>query len=189
MEGAEVSKLLANKWKSLPKEEQVKWYTEAERLKKLHQAQFPNYKYNPKSKPKKLSMKQSVAKLDPALVPLAAQRPLIAPAPGPPAAILTPAGGESSEFSISIPETGDISIHNITTNQDIIIPSTTQGGQEFIGVPHPGQEFLGLPQLTPLDTDSNVGLPIIITTTANNDENTEVIELSSPIPPPIVELD
>ena len=82
---------------------------------------------------------------------------------------------------------GDISIHNITTNQDIIIPSTTQG-QDFIGVPHPGQEFLGLPQLTPLDTDANVGLPIIITTTAN-DENTEVIELASPIPPPVVELD
>ena len=183
-----MSKLLADKWKSLPNEEQVKWYTEAERLKKLHQAQFPNYKYNPKSKPKKLSMKQSVAKLDPALVPLATQRPLIAPAPGP-AAILTPTGGESNEFSISIPESGqgDISIHNITTNQDIIIPSTTQG-QDFIGVPHPGQEFLGLPQLTPLDTDSNVGLPIIITTTAN-DENSEVIELTSPIPPPVVELD
>ena len=48
MDGATVSKLLADKWKSLPPEEHRKWYGEAERLKNLHQLQHPNYKYNPK---------------------------------------------------------------------------------------------------------------------------------------------
>ena len=70
MDGATVSKLLADKWKSLPQDEQYKWYNEAERLKNLHLMQHPNYKYNPKSRPKKLSMKQSVARLDGPLVPI-----------------------------------------------------------------------------------------------------------------------
>ena len=41
MDGASVSKLLAEKWKSLPVEEQHEYFNEAERLKNLHQARHP----------------------------------------------------------------------------------------------------------------------------------------------------
>ena len=60
-DGASVSKLLAEKWKSMTSEEQAPYYTEAERLKSLHLLQHPNYKYSPKSK--RMGMKKSVAKL------------------------------------------------------------------------------------------------------------------------------
>merc|ERR1712080_710996 len=61
-DGAAVSKLLAEKWKSLPSEQQQEYYQEAERLKNLHMLQHPNYKYTPKSR--RLGTKKSVAKLD-----------------------------------------------------------------------------------------------------------------------------
>ena len=69
MDGATVSKLLADKWKMMSDAEKSRWYTEQERMKNLHQLQHPNYKYNPKMRPKKLSMKQSVARIDPTLAP------------------------------------------------------------------------------------------------------------------------
>ena len=70
MDGATVSKLLADKWKMMSDAEKSRWYTEQERMKNLHQLQHPNYKYNPKMRPKKLSMKQSVARIDPYLAPM-----------------------------------------------------------------------------------------------------------------------
>ena len=69
MDGATVSKLLADKWKMMSDAEKSRWYSEQERMKSLHQLQHPNYKYNPKMRPKKLSMKQSVARIDPTLAP------------------------------------------------------------------------------------------------------------------------
>ena len=48
MDGATVSKLLADKWKMMSDAEKSRWYTEQERMKNLHQLQHPNYKYNPK---------------------------------------------------------------------------------------------------------------------------------------------
>ena len=50
MDGATVSKVLAEKWKSMTTEDQHQYYQEAERLKNLHQIQHPNYKYNPKAR-------------------------------------------------------------------------------------------------------------------------------------------
>merc|ERR1719449_233035 len=70
MDGATVSKLLADKWKMMSDAEKSRWYTEQERMENLHQLQHPNYKYNPKMRPKKLSMKQSVARIDPTLAPI-----------------------------------------------------------------------------------------------------------------------
>ena len=70
MDGATVSKLLADKWKMMSDAEKSRWYNEQERMKNLHQLQHPNYKYNPKMRPKKLSMKQSVARIDPTLAPI-----------------------------------------------------------------------------------------------------------------------
>lgn len=63
MDGATVSKILAEKWKSMTPEEQSPFYEESERLKNLHLVQHPNYKYSPKHK--RIGMKKSVAKLDP----------------------------------------------------------------------------------------------------------------------------
>ena len=62
MDGASVSKVLAEKWKALPSNEQQEFYVEAEKLKNLHQLQHPNYKYKPQAR--RLGMKKSVAKSD-----------------------------------------------------------------------------------------------------------------------------
>ena len=44
IDGASVSKILAEEWKKLGEEEKKKYSDEAERLKSLHQLQHPNYK-------------------------------------------------------------------------------------------------------------------------------------------------
>ena len=62
LDGVTVSRLLADKWKSMTSEEQAPFYLEAEKLKSAHQLQHPNYKYSPKAR--RLGMKKSVAKLD-----------------------------------------------------------------------------------------------------------------------------
>ena len=63
MDGATVSKVLAEKWKAMDTEGQGPYYQEAERLKNLHQIQHPNYKYNPKAR--RMGMKKSMARIDP----------------------------------------------------------------------------------------------------------------------------
>ena len=63
MDGATVSKVLAEKWKAMDTESQQHYYQEAERLKNLHQIQHPNYKYNPKAR--RMGMKKSMARIDP----------------------------------------------------------------------------------------------------------------------------
>ncbi|KAF2362811.1 High mobility group box domain [Trinorchestia longiramus] len=47
---AEISKKLGQEWKTLNEEEKKPFYEEASRLRKLHNIEFPTYKYQPKKK-------------------------------------------------------------------------------------------------------------------------------------------
>jgi len=49
---AEISKELGRRWKLLPEEARHPYVAEAERLRILHQKEYPDYKYKPKKKPK-----------------------------------------------------------------------------------------------------------------------------------------
>eukprot|EP00095_Tigriopus_kingsejongensis_P004222 maker-scaffold74_size411160-snap-gene-2.4 protein:Tk04222 transcript:maker-scaffold74_size411160-snap-gene-2.4-mRNA-1 annotation:"SoxC" len=49
---AEISKELGRRWKLLSQEARLPYLQEAERLRILHQKEFPDYKYKPKKKPK-----------------------------------------------------------------------------------------------------------------------------------------
>ncbi len=49
---AEISKELGRRWKLLPEEKRKPYIEEAERLRILHQKEYPDYKYKPKKKPK-----------------------------------------------------------------------------------------------------------------------------------------
>jgi hypothetical protein len=49
---AEISKELGRRWKLLPDEARQKYIDEAERLRQLHQKEYPDYKYKPRKKPK-----------------------------------------------------------------------------------------------------------------------------------------
>ena len=49
---AEISKELGRRWKLLPEEARQPYVEEAERLRILHQKEYPDYKYKPRKKPK-----------------------------------------------------------------------------------------------------------------------------------------
>ena len=49
---AEISKELGRRWKLLSEEARRPYIAEAERLRILHQKEYPNYKYKPRKKPK-----------------------------------------------------------------------------------------------------------------------------------------
>ena len=49
---AEISKELGRRWKLLPEESRQPFIDEAERLRILHQKEYPDYKYKPRKKPK-----------------------------------------------------------------------------------------------------------------------------------------
>jgi len=49
---AEISKELGRRWKSLPEDARQSYIEEAERLRILHQKEYPDYKYKPRKKPK-----------------------------------------------------------------------------------------------------------------------------------------
>ena len=49
---AEISKELGRRWKLLPEEARQPFIDEAERLRILHQKEYPDYKYKPRKKPK-----------------------------------------------------------------------------------------------------------------------------------------
>eukprot|EP00095_Tigriopus_kingsejongensis_P009626 maker-scaffold94_size379870-snap-gene-0.12 protein:Tk09626 transcript:maker-scaffold94_size379870-snap-gene-0.12-mRNA-1 annotation:"hypothetical protein L798_11659" len=49
-DGATVSKMLADEWKTLPSERKQVFYQESEHLKNLHQLQHPDYKYSPRAR-------------------------------------------------------------------------------------------------------------------------------------------
>merc|ERR1719414_2937875 len=52
---AEISKELGRRWKLLPEEARQPYIEEAERLRILHQKEYPDYKYKPRKKPKTAS--------------------------------------------------------------------------------------------------------------------------------------
>ena len=49
---AEISKELGRRWKLLPEQARQPYIDEAERLRILHQKEYPDYKYKPRKKPK-----------------------------------------------------------------------------------------------------------------------------------------
>ena len=49
---AEISKELGRRWKLLPEDARQPYIDEAERLRILHQKEYPDYKYKPRKKPK-----------------------------------------------------------------------------------------------------------------------------------------
>lgn len=59
MHNAEISKKLGRRWKLLNDEERQPFIEEAERLRQLHQKEYPDYKYRPRKKTTKPSPKTS----------------------------------------------------------------------------------------------------------------------------------
>ena len=57
---ADVSKFLGRKWKSLTPLEKEPFIQEAEKLRLLHQAEFPDYKYRPKIKVRRRKKSESI---------------------------------------------------------------------------------------------------------------------------------
>ena len=53
---AEISKELGRRWKLLPEDSRQPYIDEAERLRILHQKEYPDYKYKPRKKPKSASI-------------------------------------------------------------------------------------------------------------------------------------
>jgi len=62
MHNAEISKRLGRQWKSLNDEQRQPFIEEAERLRQLHQKEYPDYKYRPRKKTAKVSPKTVTAK-------------------------------------------------------------------------------------------------------------------------------
>ncbi|KAM9355762.1 transcription factor SOX-11a [Pholidichthys leucotaenia] len=61
MHNAEISKRLGKRWKMLKDSEKIPFIREAERLRLKHMADYPDYKYRPKKKPKQDGSKSSAA--------------------------------------------------------------------------------------------------------------------------------
>lgn len=61
MHNAEISKKLGRRWKSLVDEERQPFREEAERLRQLHQREYPDYKYRPRKKSTKPPTKSGPA--------------------------------------------------------------------------------------------------------------------------------
>ena len=141
VDGATVSKLLAEKWRAMEQTEKHKFYIEAERLKNLHQLQHPNYKYAPK--PRRIGMKQSMALTSP--IPKTSNASNISNIQNVPNISNST---ESQEFTINIPDSAseDISVHNVTNDQNIIIQPVTSAASEqpqpqIIPIPEADQTF------------------------------------------------
>ena len=58
---AEISKELGRRWKLLPDAKRKPYIEEAERLRILHQKEYPDYKYKPRKKPKQAAAPPAAA--------------------------------------------------------------------------------------------------------------------------------
>jgi hypothetical protein len=67
---AEISKELGRRWKLLPEEARAPYIEEAERLRLMHQKEFPDYKYKPRKKPKGSSPGCSPSPTSPSPTPM-----------------------------------------------------------------------------------------------------------------------
>lgn len=63
MHNAEISKKLGKRWKLLNDEERAPFIEEAERLRQLHQKEYPDYKYRPRKKTTKPTPKSTSKKM------------------------------------------------------------------------------------------------------------------------------
>ena len=79
---AEISKELGRRWKLLPDEARQPYIDEAERLRLLHQKEYPDYKYKPRKKPKSSSSGSSCSSPPPPPIQIQ-QQPLQQQLPSP----------------------------------------------------------------------------------------------------------
>lgn len=63
MHNAEISKKLGGRWRSLDEDERLPFKQEAEKLRLLHQKEYPDYKYRPRKKSNKVSSTSSSSKV------------------------------------------------------------------------------------------------------------------------------
>ena len=59
---AEISKLLGRRWRGLSQGERNPFIEEAERLRQLHMAEFPDYKYRPRKRPRPRKLSETATK-------------------------------------------------------------------------------------------------------------------------------
>ncbi|GAB1862487.1 Putative transcription factor SOX-14 [Camponotus japonicus] len=101
MHNAEISKKLGKKWKLLSEEARQPFRDEAERLRQLHQKQYPNYKYRPR---KKTSKPAEVSKTKERKRPRkSASLSLALPSPSSSVSSPSPSPSPSSSSSLSTP--------------------------------------------------------------------------------------
>ena len=133
--------------------EKHKFYIEAERLKNLHQLQHPNYKYAPK--PRRLNMKQSVALTSP--IPKTMNTSNLSNSIQ--NVSNTSNSTESQEFTINIPDSAseDISVHNVTNDQNIIIQPVTSTSAS-VASEQPQPQIIPIPEADQTFTTSIVDL-------------------------------
>ncbi|XP_018395818.1 PREDICTED: transcription factor Sox-11-like [Cyphomyrmex costatus] len=104
MHNAEISKSLGKEWKLLPEMAKKPYREEAERLRKLHQKEYPNYKYRPRKKTSKPAevLKAKERKRTRKSVSLSLSSPSLPPSPSSSSSMLsTPSNSPASMLASS----------------------------------------------------------------------------------------